>query len=346
MTANIVPLEIGTLEASHDVSTQAMVFDPAVIAGMQRMAEMMAGAKVTIPKHLAGSPADCLAIIMQAAQWRMNPFAVAQKTHLVNGQLGYEAQLVNSVVQSSGAIRGRFHYEYRGDGSNIECRVGAIPAGESAIVWNEWLSASSVSTRNSPLWKTNPRQQLGYLQVKNWARQYTPGAILGVYSADELDQPIERDMGPAIVEPDPAGAATRTADIKARLAAKRQPVATEPAPSAEGMEAVLADIAAADSLETLAAIADRAAKLTGADKTAARRAWSARKGELTPPPAVDPQTGEIAGELSAFDLCMKGIARADTQADIDEWMTFARDSELAPDEMEQLSAAANSRAQA
>ena len=40
----------------------------------------------------------------------MNPFAVAQKTHVVNGSLGYEAQLVNAVVQASGAIDGRFHY--------------------------------------------------------------------------------------------------------------------------------------------------------------------------------------------------------------------------------------------
>jgi hypothetical protein len=37
---------------------------------------------------------------MQAAQWGMNPFAVAQKTHVVNGTLGYEAQLVNAVVSS------------------------------------------------------------------------------------------------------------------------------------------------------------------------------------------------------------------------------------------------------
>jgi hypothetical protein len=41
---------------------------------------------------------------MQAAQWGMNPFAVAQKTHVVNGTLGYEAQLVNAVVSSSNLL--------------------------------------------------------------------------------------------------------------------------------------------------------------------------------------------------------------------------------------------------
>ncbi|EGO1998012.1 recombinase RecT, partial [Salmonella enterica] len=42
---------------------------------------------LAIPAHLAGKPADCMAIVMQAMQWGMNPYAVAQKTHLVNGVL-------------------------------------------------------------------------------------------------------------------------------------------------------------------------------------------------------------------------------------------------------------------
>jgi hypothetical protein len=138
-----------------------------------------------------------MAVIMQAMQWNMNPFVVAQKTHLVNGQLGYEAQLVNAVVQSSGAIDGRFHYEYKGEEPKIECRVGAVIRGEESITWNEWLCMADVTTKNSPLWKTNPKQQLGYLQVKNWARAYTPGALLGVYSVDELqDSPPMRDITP------------------------------------------------------------------------------------------------------------------------------------------------------
>ncbi|KAL8195943.1 UNVERIFIED_CONTAM: hypothetical protein K2H54_000295 [Gekko kuhli] len=50
----------------------------------------------------------------EALQWGMNPFPVAQKTHLVKGVLGYEAQLVNAVVVNSGAIKGRFEYEFFG----------------------------------------------------------------------------------------------------------------------------------------------------------------------------------------------------------------------------------------
>lgn len=178
-------------------STLSLILQDERFSQLQRLADIMASGKATMPKHLAGNPADCFAVALQAAQWGMNPFAVAQKTHVVNGTLGYEAQLVNAVIQASGAVSSRFHYEYEGDGENLQCRVGAVVRGETEVTWGQWLTLRQVTTRNSPLWKTNPKQQLGYLQVKNWARSYCPGAILGVYTPDELaDIAPERDITP------------------------------------------------------------------------------------------------------------------------------------------------------
>ena len=173
----------------------ALMMNPESMDRVMRMAEMMASGKSTIPAHLQKNPADCMAVVLQAMSWGMLPHIVAQKTHIVNGTLGYEAQLVNAVVQESGCITGRFHYEYKGNSPAMECRVGAILRGEREITWGEWLSEAKVTTKNSPLWKTNPRQQMGYLQVKNWARAYAPGAILGVYTPDEFDAPQPRQMG-------------------------------------------------------------------------------------------------------------------------------------------------------
>ena len=190
------PLEHPPMLAQPQTSTSALVLNTESLTQMMRLADMMAKGVSTVPKHLANSPADCLAVVMQSMQWQMNPYAVAQKTHIVNGTLGYEAQLVNAVVQSSGFISGAFKYEYSADGMPLSCRVGAVIRGDSAVTWGEWLRADSVTTKNSPLWKTNPKQQLGYLQVKNWARLYCPGAILGVYTQDELETIPERDVTP------------------------------------------------------------------------------------------------------------------------------------------------------
>jgi hypothetical protein len=174
-----------------------ILFDAARMHALMQFAEMMSQSLVTVPKHLHGKPSDCMAITLQAMRWRMDPYVVAGKTHVVNGNLGYEAQLVVAVLKNSGAVEGRPHYDYKGDGAALECRAGFIPKGESAVVWTEWLAISAIQVKNSPLWKTNPKQQFGYLQARNWARLYAPDALLGVYTSDELEQMPPRDMGNA-----------------------------------------------------------------------------------------------------------------------------------------------------
>lgn len=200
-----------------DTSTAGMLFNPQALAQVEHFAVQMAKGKSTIPAHLQGSPADCMAVIFQAMQWGMSPHAVAQKTHLVNGTLGYEAQLVNAVVSSSKAIKGRFRYEWDGEGNTRACRAGAVLAGEQAITWGAWVKYADQTVKNSPLWKTDPSQQLAYLAVKKWARLYTPDVILGVYTPDELE---EIDMGQAVVVTDEPQA-SRTQSVKEKLKAKQ-----------------------------------------------------------------------------------------------------------------------------
>lgn len=202
---NIIAAE----QTPNTISASNAVFNVQALGQLTAFAELMAQSAVTVPKHLAGKPADCMAIVMQAMQWGMNPYAVAQKTHLVNGVLGYEAQLVNAVISSSSAIVGRFHYEYGGDWEKIAgkkdgrdesglfVRVGAVLRGETDITWGENIYLADITTRNSPLWKTAPKQQIAYLAVKYWARLYCPEVILGVYSPDEVEQRTEKEINPA-----------------------------------------------------------------------------------------------------------------------------------------------------
>ncbi|HDH1547252.1 TPA: recombinase RecT [Klebsiella pneumoniae] len=183
-------------QAPSTMNNGSLLLNGDVMDRMMKIADVMSKGISTVPKHLQGKPSDCLAIVMQAARWGMDPYVVGQKTHVINGTLGYEAQLVSAVLTATGAIRGRFHYEYRGEKDLMECRVGAVISGEKDITWNEWLCVSEVTIKNSPLWKSNPKQQIGYLQVKYWARAYTPWAILGVYTPDELEERVEREINP------------------------------------------------------------------------------------------------------------------------------------------------------
>lgn len=198
-----------TSQPGATVGTAAAIFSPEGMDRLVRFATLMADSKATVPQHLAGKPADCLAVTMQAAQWGMNPFAVAQKTHVVNGTLGYEAQLVNAVVSSSNLLSTRLNYRWDGDWSKVNGKSDKSPSltvTVSAVLKGEaeprelTISMAQAGVRNSPLWEQDPRQQLAYLCVKRWARLHAPDVLLGVYTPDELQettQRVERDITPA-----------------------------------------------------------------------------------------------------------------------------------------------------
>jgi len=207
-------------------STTALVLDSESMKSIMSVAAIMAQGSATIPKHLQKNEADCMAVVMQAMQWKMNPFVVAQKTHVSqSGVLGYEAQLISAVAVGCGALRTQPNFEFIGDWKKIigkvkemksdkggkyyvsnwnpvdEIGLGVICkatlAGESAPREIEVLLAQCYP-RFSTQWATDPQQQITYAAVRKFCRRYAPGAILGVYSPDELDSSGTNDPMPPV----------------------------------------------------------------------------------------------------------------------------------------------------
>lgn len=277
-------------------STTAMIHDDATLTKMLGFAELMASSRITIPKHLQGSPGDCLAITMQAMQWGMNPFAVAQKTHVVNGMLGYEAQLVVAVINTRAPIVDRLNYEWFGDWSKVQGKtctddaVGVIVSatfkGESEPRCLRMSMAQVGPVRNSPNWVSDPRQQAAYLASKKFARLHCPDVILGVYTEDEID------TTPRDVTPKPA---TRAGANLERIAKPDN----KPKQTVSDLDKCLSAVEAADSLEMLREVAQSFAgyTLTDAEKLQLNAAYAARKKALTPPA----ETGMTEADIAAFE---------------------------------------------
>ncbi len=248
------------LKTAGKTITEMMLFNPTIYDRVEAMGKIMATAKTTIPQHLRGNVGDCLAVITQAMRWGIDPYACAQKTHLINGTLGYEAQLVNAVLISNAPITGRPMYEWFGEWEKIVGKVKTIKSknGNDFQVpdWNPQdekglgvritvqikgqkeptvheILLSQATVRNSTLWAGDPKQQLAYLCMKRMARLYFPDVIMGVYTPDEL-QSAENHQGfdnavdvtpedtPA---PEPEQAPISKADA---FAASAQPTETAP----------------------------------------------------------------------------------------------------------------------
>ncbi|MDD2711341.1 MAG: recombinase RecT [Simplicispira sp.] len=199
---------------------------------LERIAEMMFTGRTTVPQHLRGSKGDCFAVVLQSMQWGMNPFAVAQKTHVSqSGALGYEAQLISAALSGSGALKEDPEYEFLGDWSKVLGKVEERKSEKGGkyyvatytkqdeiglgVICRATLKGESKPReltvmltqcypRFSTQWATDPKQQICYVAVRKWGRLHKPGVLLGVYTPEELEQTGEKFMGPVDeVKPEP-----------------------------------------------------------------------------------------------------------------------------------------------
>lgn len=184
---------------------------PQNLGEVVKFAEVMSRADIALPKHLRGNPGACMAVALQAMEWQLSPFAVAAKSYAVGGAIAYEAQLIAAVVNTRSGIKGRLRYTFSGEGSALTCTVLGILDGEECSYTSPPLG--SITTKNSPLWKSDPQQQLGYFSARSWARRHCPEVILGVYDRDEAEEfrgpDRAKDITPAFDplsdEPTPVG---------------------------------------------------------------------------------------------------------------------------------------------
>lgn len=210
------------------VAQQNVLGDIDALDRITNFASLMASARISIPAELQKNPGDCLALCLQAHAWGMNPFAVAQKSHVIKGRLGYEAQLINAVIVRHAPIEHRPVFTWSEGWDRIIGKFKKVPGkhggAEYAVpnwadkdedgLWCEVsatikketaprvlrLEMKQAQPRQSTLWATDPKQQLAYTVMKRWARLHCPDVILGIYTPEELKaipDSEEKDVTPS-----------------------------------------------------------------------------------------------------------------------------------------------------
>jgi len=210
------------------VSTRVGGVEMRTLADIMEFAKSMAISDIGIRKHLRSNVGACFAICLQAFEWKLTPFAVANKSYLVNDQIAYEAQLLHAVILTRAPLAKRPKGEYSGEGPTrrlkilFHCTDGDILDYESPLF-------EKIQPKNSPLWKSDPDQQLWYYSVRAGCRKNFPDVLLGVYTEDEISEEIGRGPGYARdVTPVSSGL-----DAKLdKLAEQKPPKATEKAAAA------------------------------------------------------------------------------------------------------------------
>lgn len=173
------------------------VLDTGKFEHMQRLAVMMSHCSY-VPKDLmkGDTPeakiSNCFLVVNQAVRWGMDPFALAQTAYFVSGKIGFEGKTVAAAINSDPRLKGRLDYTFAGEGDAMTITVSGTfrDTGETKTITGtvkQWKTTQG-------LWAKDPEQALVYRGTRQWARRWMPDRLLGVYSADELEDMAARDV--------------------------------------------------------------------------------------------------------------------------------------------------------
>jgi hypothetical protein len=191
MTDELQGTQIEALPRGKKVGMDIAVYNgmvmPRNFGEIVSYAQMMCKAGPAIPKHFRENPGACVAIIQKAMAWEMDVWGIAEKTYFVNDRLAYEAQLIAAVIKSRAPIKEKvIPYKYSGQDGDLQCSILLHHAETGEEIFYESPKVKDIKTKNSPLWQTDVKQQLGYFAIRALSRRHFPEVIMGVYDRDEI----------------------------------------------------------------------------------------------------------------------------------------------------------------
>jgi hypothetical protein len=182
----------------QDNSEFAMLFDSARFNQAWRAATMFSNSKL-VPADFRGSPESCFVAMHMAVRLNLDPMMVMQKTYIIHGRPGMEAQLIIALVNARGPFTGPIQWETSGTGDTREWIAFATHkgTGERCTAKVDWamVKAEGWAGKSGSKWMTIPDLMGRYRSATFLARLYCPEVIMGLSTVEEL-----RDMEPEIVE--------------------------------------------------------------------------------------------------------------------------------------------------
>lgn len=165
------------------------------------VAKVISTSKQAIPPFMRGEPGLCYAAVVRAVRWRMDPYFVCENMYLVNNKgeekVAFMAQLIVAVINAHAPIQGRIRVRYEGKGDERYAVCYAIPRGEKDAVEYETPTLGELKAvrgtnergqlKGSPLYISDPDQQLWYYGARGLCRRYFPEVLGGVYDRDEFE---------------------------------------------------------------------------------------------------------------------------------------------------------------
>lgn len=173
------------------------------MAEAYKMAKVFANSQL-VPKHLQGKPDDCFIALVMADQLGENPLMVMQNIVIVQGTAGWKAQFVIARANRLGPFKDPIAFKTDGKGDAMQVTAYATIKATGTLVERTvtMAMAKAAGWAKNSKYQEMPEQMLSYRAACFLVRLYCPEVLLGMHTADELED-MRVTQAPTIVESAP-----------------------------------------------------------------------------------------------------------------------------------------------
>jgi len=184
-----------------------------------------------IPKAFQGQPANCFVALDMANRLGASPMEIMQNVYVVHGTPGFSAKYAIGMANKSGVFKGPICFEQTGTGDKLSVTAYAIVREtEQRVEFTcDMAMARAEKWTSNPKYKTMPHLMLRYRAATLLIRTSWPEVLLGMHTADELEDVRYAKAAPAMME-DPI------AKLNAEMEEPKERDQPEPEPEPEEEE--------------------------------------------------------------------------------------------------------------
>lgn len=146
-----------------------------------------------VPQIFRGKPDDCFIMVQLAARQNVDPFMLMQNSYVVHGTPGVMGKYAIGMMNVKGPFKGGVQFKYEGAGDSRKCTAWAIhkDTGEKCEQTVGYQMAKAEGWVKNPKWQTMTDLMLAYRSGAFLARLYCPEVLMGMQTAEELEDIID-----------------------------------------------------------------------------------------------------------------------------------------------------------
>jgi hypothetical protein len=142
-----------------------------------------------IPKAFQNQPANCFVALDMANRLGASPMEIMQNVYVVHGTPGFSAKYAIGMANKSGVFKGPICFEQNGTGDKLSVTAYAIvrETGQRVEFTCDMAMAKAEKWTTNPKYRTMPHLMLRYRASTLLIRTSCPEVLLGMHTADELE---------------------------------------------------------------------------------------------------------------------------------------------------------------